>query len=156
MKKLVTSIAFLTLFGCASTDYSKLATGEASISNFKVSEIHNLNAGQHTLDLSFNYQIAKYHNQPDLYNCSVQFLALDGTSFSVSSGRELPCSLNKAAGEISLVLPTILDKTTFASKEQLASLKYPIEYFLAIHQRTGKHTNRIIGKTPVQVSEIKL
>ena len=114
MKKLVTSIAFLTLFGCASTDYSKLATGEASISNFKVSEIHNL------------------------YNCSVQFLALDGTSFSVSSGRELPCNFNKAAGEISLVLPTILDKTTFASKEQLASLKYPIEYFLAIHQRTGK------------------
>jgi hypothetical protein len=71
MKKLVTSIAFLTLVGCASTNYSDFEMGEAFISNLEVNEIHNLKKGQHKLKLSFDYQISKYANGNDLYSCSV-------------------------------------------------------------------------------------
>ena len=156
MKKLVTSIAFLTLVGCASTNYSDFEMGEAYISNLEVKEIHNLKKRQHKLKLSFDYQISEYVSGVDLYNCSVQFLALDGTTTSISTGKRLPCKLNKAKGEISITWPTILDKTFSPSKEQLSNIKYPMEYFIAIHQRTGKITSQIIGKTPIQISEVKI
>ncbi|MBA6251694.1 hypothetical protein [Colwellia sp. MB3u-55] len=156
MKKLVTSIAFLTLVGCASTNYSDFEMGEAFISNLEVNEIHNLKKGQHKLKLSFNYQISKYANGNDLYSCSVQFLALDGTTTSIQKGKRSPCMLNKAKGEISITWPTVLDKTFSPSKEQLSNIKYPMEYFIAIHQQTGKNINQIIGKTPIQISEVKI
>jgi len=156
MKKLLTSIAFFTLAGCASTNYSDFEMGEAFISNLEVNEIHNLKKRQHKLKLSFDYQISEYTDGADLYNCSVQFLALDGTTTSISTGRRLPCKLNKAKGKMSITWPTILDKTFSLSKEQLSKIKYPIEYFVAIHQRTGKNTNQIIGETPVQISEVKI
>ena len=156
MKKQLTSIAFLTLIGCASTNYSDLKVGEAFISNFEVKETHNVDKGQHKLKLSFDYRISEYTNAKGLYNCTVQFLALDGTTTSTSVGRKSPCQLNKAEGKMSVTLPTLLDKTSFASKDQLSKIKYPMEYFVAIHQRTGKNTNRIIGKTAIQMSEVKL
>ena len=156
MKKLVTSIAFLTLVGCASTNYSDFKMGEAFISNFEVNEIHNLDKRQHKLKLSFDYKISEYADEADLYNCTVQFLALDGTTTSISPDKRSPCKLDKAKGEISITWPTILDKTFSPSKEQLSNIKYPIEYFVAIHQRTGKSTSQIIGKTPIQISEVKI
>lgn len=156
MKKLVSSIAFFTLVGCASTNYSDFKTGEASISNLVVNESYNLKKEQHKLKLSFDYQISEYADGSGLYNCSVQFLALDGTTISASAGKRLPCELNKPKGKISITWPTVLDKTFFHSKEQLSNIKYPIEYFVAIHQRTGKSTSQIIGKTPIQISEVKI
>jgi len=156
MKKLVASIAFLTLAGCASTNYSDFEMGEAFISNLEVKEVHNVKERQHKLKLSFDYQISEYVDGADLYNCSVQFLALDGTTTSISTGKRLPCQLNKAKGEMSITWPTILDKTFSPSKEQLSNIKYPMEYFIAIHQRTGKRANQIIGKTPIQISEVKI
>jgi hypothetical protein len=156
MKKLVTSIALFTLIGCASINYSDLEIGKASISNLEVNETHNLKKGQHKLKLSFDYQISAYSEATDLYNCSVQFLALDGTTMSISTGKKSPCQLNKAEGEMSITLPTILDKTFFASQEQLTKIKYPMEYFVAIHQRTGKNTSQIIGKTAIQISDVKI
>ena len=158
MKKLVTSITFLTLVGCASTDYSNFEMGEAFISNLEVKEVYNLKKRQHKLKLSFDYQISEYAEGADLYNCSVQFLALDGTttSTSTSTGKRIPCQLDKAKGEISITWPTLLDKTFSPSKEQLSNIKYPMEYFVAIHQKTGKNTSQIIGKTPIQISEVKI
>ena len=156
MKKLVTSITFLTLVGCASTNYSDFKMGEAFISNLEVKEVHNLKKRQHKLKLTFDYQISEYADGADLYNCSVQFLALDGTTTSTSTGNRLPCKLDKAKGEISITWPTLLDKTFSPSKEQLSNIKYPMEYFVAIHQKTGKYTSQIIGQTPIQISEIKI
>ena len=156
MKKLLTSVTFLILAGCASTNYSDFEIGEAFISNLEVKEIHNLRKRQHELRLSFDYQISEYVVGADLYNCSVQFLALDGTTTSISPGTQLPCQLNKAKGEISITWPTILDKKFSPSKEQLSNIKYPMEYFIAIHQRTGKRSSQIIGKTPIQMSEVRI
>ena len=156
MKKLVTSIAFLTLAGCASTNYSDFKMGEAFISNLEVNEIYNLKKRKHKLKLSFDYQISEYSDGADLYDCTVQFLAVDGTTTSISTGKRSPCKLNKAKGEISITWPTILDKAFSPSKKQLSNIKYPMEYFIAIHQRTGKSTSQIIGKTPIQISEVKI
>ncbi len=156
MKKLVTSITFLTLIGCASTNYSDFIVGKAFISNLEVNEVHNLKKRQHKLQLSFDYQISEYADGANLYNCSVQFLALDGTTTSISKGNRLPCQLDKAKGEVSITWPTLLDKTFSPSKKQLSHIKYPIEYFVAIHQKTGKNTSLIIGKTPIQISEVKI
>jgi hypothetical protein len=156
MKKLISSIAFLTLVGCASINYSDFELGEASISNLEVNEIHNLKKRQHKLKLSFDYQISEYADGNNLYSCSVQFLALDGTTTSIQKGKRSPCMLNKAKGEISIIWPTILDKTFSPSKQQLSKIKYPMEYFIAIHQKTGKNINQIIGKTPILISDVKI
>lgn len=156
MKKLVTSITFLALAGCTSTNYSDFKVGEASISNLVVDEIYNLKKRRHKLKLSFDYQISEYTDGADLYECTVQFSALDGTTTSISAGKQSPCKLNKDKGEISITWPTILDKKFSPSKKQLPNIKYPLEYFVAIHQRTGKNTSQIIGKTPIQISEVKI
>ena len=156
MRKLGISIALLALAGCASTNYSDFDVSEAVISKLKINETHNLNERQHKLEISFDYEISEYVDTNNLYNCSVQFLALDGTTISISNGKKSPCELNKAKGEKSIIWPTILDKAHSPSEEQLSKIKYPIEYFIAIHQRTGKNTNRIIGKSAIQVSTVKI
>jgi len=160
MRKLGTSIAFLALAGCASTNYSDFVMGEAFISKLEINEIHNLKRGKHKLKISFAYEISEYVGVggAGLYNCSVQFLTLNGTTTTtvITRGRHLPCELDNAKGEISITWPTILDKTFSPSKEQLAQIKYPMEYYVAIHQRTGENTSKIIGKSPIQVSSVKI
>lgn len=156
MKKLLAAITFITLAGCSSTNYSDFKVSEALISNLKVNEIANLKKNQHELKLSFDYQISDFIDGANLYNCTVQFLTVDGTTTSIWPGRQLPCELNKAKGEMSITWPTILDKENSASEEQLSKIKYPMEYFVAIHQLTGKNTSQIIGKSPIQASKVKL
>jgi len=65
-----------------------------------------------------------------------------------------PCLLNQASGEVSIKWPSPLEHSLNASKEQLTILKYPIEFFVGIHQKTAKRTSEIIGESKVNVSAI--
>jgi hypothetical protein len=155
MRKLGTSMAFIALTGCTTINYSEFELSDASISNLQVNEIFNLSKKQHKLELSFDYKISEYVEGFDLYSCDVQLQTLDETTTS-SHSKRYPCKLDKAEGQITIIWPTILDKTFTPSKKQLSNIKYPIEYFVAIHQQTGRNTSYIIGTSPIQISKVKI
>lgn len=156
IKTLTLALALATLGGCASTNYADYEVGEATISNLQVNEVYNMKKGQHKFAVSFDYEIAKYINKTGLYFCTLQFITINDTTMSLLKGKKQPCQLDKAKGEVSVSFPSIIDKSMIAytSKEELNNLKYPMEYFIAIHQSTDKTISRIIGRSVTQVSKL--
>ncbi|WP_105255773.1 hypothetical protein [Pseudoalteromonas sp. T1lg75] len=156
MKKICTLSLALTLAGCASTDYSEFDMSTAALSNIVVKEKAELEQRKHEIQVSFDYVINGFHADENLYHCSVQFLNTDGTSMTSIKGRKLPCRIDASEGNISINWPSPLDKSRNSPKEVLSTIKYPVEYFVAIHQKTGVKTNNIIGKSDVILSKIKI
>lgn len=156
MKKLGVLGLVIVLTGCASINYSELEWSNATLSNVEIKEVHELKKREHKIHISFNYSIAGFHAEHKLYYCTVQFLNLDGSSQTSFNGREFPCQLEQSKGSISVTWPSPLDKSLKVSKEKFSEIKYPIEYFVAIHQRTGQYDSQIIGKSDLNVSSIKI
>jgi hypothetical protein len=48
------------------------------------------------------------------------------------------------------------DNSVNPTKAGLAKIKYPVEYFIAIHQKTGQSSTQIIGQSERIISELKI
>ncbi|MDW7549036.1 hypothetical protein HUZ36_17665 [Pseudoalteromonas sp. McH1-7] len=155
MKKLTMLVSLYLLSGCATTDYTTIPLSNASLSNLKTSETGNIQQREHTVTVSFDYAIENFNEATNLYTCSVLFINVDGTAVtSTKSGKKHPCILDSANGSISVSWPTPLDKSRNAPQMVLSRMKYPIEYFVTIHQKTGKHSTKLIAKSEVIKSRL--
>ena len=65
---------------------------------------------------------------------------------SIYKGTRSPCQINKSTGNISIKWPSPIDKSLNAHKEDLLLLNYPLEFFVAIHQKTNTHHEQFIGQ----------
>ena len=156
MKKItVFGFAFI-LAACASINYSDFEISEAVLTDLKVDEIHNLEKREHEIHIAFDYAISDFHADKNLYYCTVQFMRVDGSSVTRTDGTTSPCKLNDATGSVSISWPTPLDKSFNASRSILEQIQYPVEYFVAIHQKTGPLQTRIIGSSEVMASTIEM
>lgn len=154
MKKLSILALFVGLIGCASTDYSKVERSSATVTNLEFKEFKILKKRTHKIDVTFDYDIHNYQDISGLYHCSVQFNLNNGMTVTSHKGYKFPCSLDQATGHVSIEWPSPIDKSLNTSKETLSKLKYPVEFFVAIHQQTTKRKNIIIGQSKMKVSEI--
>ena len=154
MKVLPILASLLILSGCATIDYSKIELSTASLSNLEVEEIGNLQQRKHEIKISFDYAIENFSPENKLYICSVLFANIDGTSVTSFKGTSHPCILNNTTGSVSITWPTPVDKSLNAPKMVLSRLKYPIEYFVTIHQKTGKDSSELIGKSETLISKL--
>jgi hypothetical protein len=154
MKKLSILALVIGLTGCASTDFSKIQRSSATVSNLEFTESISLEKRKHKIDLSFTYDIKDYNEINGLYFCSVQFkLTNEDTLTSFKKGK-IPCSLDQATGDISIKWASPFDKSLNVSKDQLSKIKYPLAFFLAIHQKTNRKESYIIGKSKINTSAI--
>ncbi|MDX1392654.1 MAG: hypothetical protein R3241_09740 [Rheinheimera sp.] len=156
MKYIAIAAAGLFLTSCASTNYADYELSTANLSNLQVNETFDSQLRKHQLDLVFDYTINGFHQKGDLYSCTVQFLNNNGTTSSLSMGTKAPCQLDVQSGNISLSWPTLLDKSVISSSAELDKLAYPMQFFVAIHQKTGRRSNKIIGKSAIVQSVAKL
>jgi hypothetical protein len=156
MKKLSAFAMLIALSGCSATNYADFELSNASISNVEVKETADLSKREHVINITFDYTIDNYNPVTDLYICSVLFVTADGMSVTSHKRKTAPCKISNAAGNVTIDWPTPLDKSLKSSSEILSKIKYPIEYFVAIHQKTGSRTNQIIGKSEKMLSGIKL
>lgn len=159
MKKISMLSLAIVLAGCASTNYSEIDISEAELTNLEVEETHDLSKREHEINVSFDYSISGFNATEELYYCSVQFAMTDDKTITrvMFEGRELPCILEKATGSVSISWPSPLDKSLRTPDEILSKIKYPIEYFVAIHQKTSpRGASRIIGSSEVIVSNIRI
>lgn len=156
MKKLSAFTLLIALSGCSATNYADFELSNASISNVEVKETADLSKREHVINVTFDYAIDNYNPVSDLYICSVLFVTNDGKSVTSHKRKKTPCKISNAAGNVTVNWPTPLDKSLKPSSEILSKIKYPIEYFVAIHQKTGSRTNQIIGKSEKMLSGIKL
>ncbi|ASD69699.1 hypothetical protein [Pseudoalteromonas piscicida] len=154
MKVLPVLASLLILSGCATTDYSQIEISTASLSNLEVEEIGNLQQRKHEIKVSFDYAIENFSPENKLYTCSVLFANTDGTSVTSFKGTIPPCILDNKTGNVSITWPTPVDISRNAPKMVLSKLKYPIEYFVAIHQKTGKSSSKLIGKSEPLTSKL--
>lgn len=155
--KIITMVSFaFVLAACASTDYSEFGISEAVLTNLEVEETHDLEKRKHEIHVSFDYSISDFHADQDLYYCTVQFAGEDGTSVTLTEGSISRCKLEEAVGSVSISWPTPLDKTFNGSESLLSKIKYPLEYYVAIHQRTGGLTTRIIASSEMIASTIDI
>ncbi|QZO14982.1 hypothetical protein [Pseudoalteromonas piscicida] len=154
MKILPILASLLILSGCATKDYSKIKISTASLSNLEVEEVGNLQQRKHEIKVSFDYAIENFSPENKLYTCSVLFANTDGTSVTSFRGTSHPCILNNTTGSVSITWPTPVDISRNAPKMVLSKLKYPIEYFVAIHQKTGKNSSELIGQSKPLTSKL--
>lgn len=147
-------IVVFFLSGCATTNYTTLELSTAEIKNLAFSESKNLKKRKHALNIAFDYDISTFNDIDGLYQCSVQFILNNGQTLSIHKGTKSPCTINSASGRVSINWPTPIDESLNASKETLAMITYPIQFFVAIHQNTGDRQNQIIGKSELFTSEI--
>ncbi|NQZ22967.1 MAG: hypothetical protein HRT53_13040 [Colwellia sp.] len=157
MKKLGIFTLVLFLFGCTTKNYQQLEISSATVSNLDVEEIVKPNKGIYKLDVKFNYVINDFNEGSGIYSCSVQFLTVkEHISISSFVGPIEPCRITTSSGEMMVRLTTPLDKTQRFLTERQPKIQRPIQYFLAIHQQTGKQSSKIIGKTAIQTFDIKI
>jgi len=142
------------LSGCSTTDYFKYQSSTAVINNLEITEIKNLKKRKHKIKVSFDYEISKFNDVDGLYHCSVQFIVNNDVTMTSHRGSKNPCEINSESGSISINWPTPIDKSLNTPEEILSTINYPLEFFVAIHQDTGKETNRIIGQSAPQKSKI--
>jgi hypothetical protein len=154
MKTLSSLALALFIAGCASTatnDTTKYST--ATVSNVQSEEIDNLSNREHEFKVTFDYAIEDYEAGVNKYTCSVQFANTDGTSTTKFVGGRYPCRLDSAQGTVTVEWPSPLDKDVILTKKEALKLKVPIEYFVAVHQKSGRYSTKIIGKSASMLSQ---
>lgn len=157
MKKIAVAGLFLFLTGCVTTNYSELSESQATLSNVQIEERHNISRRHHAVTVSFDYQIENFHEKRSLYWCSVQFRTIDDGSFTIQRESPKPCWISDSAGQIEITWPMPIDRHySNAVEPVLSALKYPIEFFVAIHQETGNRQHVTIGQSDTFVSELEL
>ncbi|MFC3030945.1 hypothetical protein ACFOEE_00170 [Pseudoalteromonas fenneropenaei] len=156
MKRISLFMSVVVLAGCKTTDYASFAQSNALLNNVVVNEEHNAKYKKHVLDVAFDYQIEGFHADQNLYHCTVQFANIDGTTTTSYPGKIIPCKLEQAAGHVAISWPMPLDKQVRIPQTNFTNLKYPIEYMVVIHQRTGAKSSRIIGQSAQMVSTLQL
>lgn len=154
MKKISIFTMLLALSGCTATNYADFEISNAAVSNVNVNETVDLAERVHVVNISFDYTIEHYNPDPSLYTCSVLFTTTDGRWVTSHTGKKEPCKITNAAGNIQVNWPTPLDKSLKKSTDVLSKIKYPIEYFVAIHQKTGSNSSRVIGQSETIFSKI--
>lgn len=154
MKVYLLAGVVVLLIGCAATDYAKLKPSTASLANVVINETLVLDKGEHKLAVSFDYEIKDFNPTSNLYSCTVQFVNLDKSTMTRTVGSSMPCKLDSPTGHVAITWPSPIDKSTRTSKERLDQIKYPMEYFIAIHQKTGRNNNLVIGSSQKYISGI--
>lgn len=153
MKKLSAIALALFITGCASTAKNDAEFSTATVSNVQSEEIDNLANREHEFKVTFDYVIEDYEAGINKYTCSVQFANMDGTSTTKFVGGRYPCRLDSAKGTVTVEWPSPLDKDVILTRKEAEKLKVPIEYFVAVHQKSGRYSTRIIGKSAPMLSQ---
>jgi hypothetical protein len=140
--------AVLALTGCATkTRDFKLSAPSAYLSNVVIDETLKQEEGHHKISLSFDYSISEFDATDDAYFCSVQFYTKSETQTISYAGKVPPnCGIDSASGNASVVWTGPLDKSV-DTPGFVEKLHLPIQYFVAIHQRTGLNKSKIIGSS---------
>lgn len=147
----------MLLAGCTSTNYKALEISSASMSELKINEIVNSKKGIYKLDIKFSYEISQFNLGGDIYHCSVQFLSLEeGVSTSTYKSRREPCRIDSATGQVSIRWAAPFDKTNKPTKKRMAEIRFPVQYFVAIHQKTGRYSSQVIARSEIKTLDIKI
>lgn len=147
MVKIALSLFFvLLLSACASTNKTALELSNAIVEGVNVIKSNESKAQE--LDITFSYSIDNFHKEPNLYTCAVMFVKKSGSSVNTSYNPYF-CKIKAEQGFINVRTKTPFHPKANYSKKQLQELTEPLQYFVSIHQQTGKMTNTIIGKSDV-------
>jgi hypothetical protein len=153
MRTIAIALILFALAGCQPEEISR-GTSQGFIENLQVGESLNNEAGQHLIDISFDYRIEPFIASKNSYFCTVQFIHIElGKSFTSLPLAESPCEFDKAAGTMNVVWPGPLDKRS-VDNLNVNLLRLPVQYFVAIHQYTEKPASLIIVRSKTMKSTI--
>lgn len=141
----------LLSFGCQTLNYD-IPIGQIELSNIVVTEAERSSKRQHKIAVSFDYAFVSPRAQPNMYTCTVQFLGkTEGDSLSHHPKGQKPCQFNADSGSVSFTWPLITDRGV-SSPETLSKLALPIQYFVAVHQKTARNKTQIIAESGIYQS----
>lgn len=136
----------LMLSGCHATNHDHQLS-ELQLSNLVVTEQTEQLTDSHEIMVSFDYEFTAYFAQPKLYFCSIQFLQKQqGRSFANANKRFEQCHFTGPKGSINFRWPSPLDRS-LQSNKVTESLLLPVQYFVAVHQRTALNTSILIARS---------
>jgi hypothetical protein len=153
MRTIVIALTLLALAGCQPEEISR-GTSQGFIENVQVEESLDTNAGQHLINVSFDYRIEPFREKKNSYFCTVQFIHKElGKSFTSLPLALSPCEFDKAEGTMSVIWPGPLDNRSVDTLNANL-LRLPVQYFVAIHEYTDKPASIIIARSKTMKSAI--
>lgn len=134
------------LFNCQSMDRDTKSR-VLTLSNVAVQEVSDALSQHHEILVSFDYVFIKPAPQENAYFCTIQFVGKDqGHSFSTSNARSTPCHIVSGSGSSSFRSPSPMDNSV-QDPNMLINLKLPVQFFVAVHQRTTQGKSAIIARS---------
>lgn len=151
MKKIFALFAIALLSACSSPSITteRLSLSSAELSNVVVQEQGEPMTRNYNIDVSFNYHIDGYHDEPWLYQCLVGFKSTDPSDGYISAStvdKWSECNLDQADGKMHVKYKAPLSANARFTKEQLEKLEYPIHFSVIIMQkRKGALLRKVDG-----------
>ena len=138
--------------GAISTESLSVAPlSKITLSNVSIKEKILPASSKHDLFISFDYRFESAPLASDMYFCTVQFLSkIEGQSTSTTNRLPKQCEFSDPVGTVSFPWSTPFDKSN-VNKAKLSDLALPLQYFVAIHQKTSNNKSVVIAQSDTYI-----
>jgi len=141
MKIITALLFFYVATGCSTIDYSQFPLSSASVNIIKAEKLT-----EDKISISFNYAVDEFVKSDGLYFCDIHYITEPDTVATFRSIYQTRCQIdiNKGTSQTSSKLPIGVGKFKGLRKFQVV---------VAIHQKIGTTSSKIIGQSDVVVFE---